>query len=167
MNIWKEFHGPNSGYILELYDRYKENPESVDSSTKALFDLWKPEDDGQLEYISQKETPDIQKIRGAVRLARSIRAYGHLAADIDPLGYKRKGDPSLEYATHGITEQDLSQLPSSLIGGPIETKAENALKAIKELSKVYLSTSGFDYDHIHIPEEREWLRGCTESGFSL
>lgn len=164
MNIWKEFHGPNSGYILELYDRYKENPESVDSSTKALFDLWKPEADAQVEYISQKALPDIERIRGTVRLARSIRAYGHLAAEIDPLGYKRPGDPSLEYATHGLTEEDLSHLPSSLIGGPIANRAANALEAIRELSKVYLSTSGFDYDHIHTHEEREWLRGCTESG---
>ena len=52
MNIWKEFHGPNSGYILDLFDRYKEISESVVSSTKALFDLWKPEDEVQLELIS-------------------------------------------------------------------------------------------------------------------
>ncbi|NIP38201.1 MAG: 2-oxoglutarate dehydrogenase E1 component [Candidatus Dadabacteria bacterium] len=164
MNIWKEFHGPNSGYILELYERYSENPDSVDPSTRALFDLWKPETDQQPQYIEQEELPDVQKIRGVVRLARSIRAYGHLAADIDPLGYERPGDPALEYSTHGVTEQDLARLPSSLIEGPIASKTTNALEAIEELKKVYLSKSGFDYDHIHKPEERLWLRGCTESG---
>lgn len=164
MNIWKEFHGPNSGYILELYERYSENPDSVDPSTRALFDLWKPETEEQPQYIENKDMPDVQKIRGAVRLARSIRAYGHLAADIDPLGSKRHGDPSLNYQTHGITEHDLANLPASLIGGPIAVKCENAQEAIKELTKVYISTTGYDYDHIHTLEEREWLRGCSESG---
>jgi len=46
MSLLDEFHGPNSGYILELYDKYLENPSSVDPKTKKIFDLWKPELNG-------------------------------------------------------------------------------------------------------------------------
>ena len=29
MDFWHDFHGPNAGYILELYDRYRADPGSV------------------------------------------------------------------------------------------------------------------------------------------
>lgn len=31
------FHGPNAGYMLELYERYRQNPALVDSATQAFF----------------------------------------------------------------------------------------------------------------------------------
>ena len=32
------FHGPNAGYALELLDRYRQDPTSVDAETRAFFD---------------------------------------------------------------------------------------------------------------------------------
>jgi hypothetical protein len=34
MNLWHEFHGPNAGYILELYEKYQRDPQSVDAATR-------------------------------------------------------------------------------------------------------------------------------------
>lgn len=160
MNIWKDFHGPNAGYILELYNRYLINPKSIDPKTKSIFDQWKPTIDGDIPTLST----DINKIVGAVNLAQDIRAYGHLAAKIDPLGSKPPGDPSLEFSTHGLTKDDLKRLPSSMVGGPVADETSNVLEAIESLFKIYTSSIGYDYDHIHIPEEREWLRLTAESG---
>ena len=36
------FHGPNAGYVLELYDRYHTDPQSVDAETRAFFQQWSP-----------------------------------------------------------------------------------------------------------------------------
>ena len=63
--------------------------------------------------------PAIEKIAGAVNLARAIRSYGHLAAQLDPLGSPPPGDPALELATHGLVEEDLVRLPAALVGGPL------------------------------------------------
>ena len=160
MNIWKDFHGPNAGYILELYNRYLVDPKSIDPQTRSIFDQWKPTIDGDTPTLST----DINKIVGAVNLAQDIRAYGHLAAKIDPLGSKPPGDPSLEFSIHGLTKDDLKRLPSSMVGGPVAEETSNALEAIESLFKIYTSSIGYDYDHIHIPEEREWLRLTAESG---
>jgi 2-oxoglutarate dehydrogenase E1 component len=160
MNIWKDFHGPNAAYILDLYSKYQADPSSVDSKTRAMFDRWKPEIDGEIPT----RATNIDKIAGAVILAQDIRAYGHLAANIDPLGSDPPGDPSLDISAHGLTKENLSQLPPSLVGGPIAEQAVNAQDAIESLFKIYTSKIGFDYDHIHIPEEREWLRLTAESG---
>src|SRR5438067_1379629 len=39
-----EFYGPNAGYVLELYERYQRDSQSVDERTRALFDGWSPAD---------------------------------------------------------------------------------------------------------------------------
>jgi len=160
MNIWREFHGPNAGYILELYDRYLRDPQSVDPASRELFRKWKPELDG----VHTTQSVSFGKIVGAVNLAQAIRTYGHLAARLDPLGSEPPGDPSLNPETHGLTDDDLRELPASLVGGPVAENAVNALEAIATLRKVHSSTTGFDYEHVHIPEEREWLRHAAESG---
>ena len=37
-----QFYGPNLGYVLGLYEGYKENPESVDEETRRFFETWQP-----------------------------------------------------------------------------------------------------------------------------
>ncbi len=162
MDISHIFHGPNSGYVLELYERYLRDPDSVDSSTRAIFDKMRPEI--YEEKPSEITQHDIDKIVATANLAQAIRAFGHLDADIDPLGSPPPGDPSLELSTHGLTPEDLAELPSSLIGRPVSDKTDNAYDAIEELRKIYSSKVGYDYYHINSLEERKWLREAAETG---
>jgi ABC-2 type transport system ATP-binding protein len=37
-----QFYGPNLGYVLELYERYSEDPDSVDERTREFFKGWRP-----------------------------------------------------------------------------------------------------------------------------
>jgi ABC-type polysaccharide/polyol phosphate transport system ATPase subunit len=37
-----DFYGPNLGYVLELYETYREDPESVDERTRKFFETWSP-----------------------------------------------------------------------------------------------------------------------------
>jgi 2-oxoglutarate dehydrogenase E1 component len=157
---WKDFHGPNAGYVVELYERYRRDPDAVDAATRSYFEQWAPP---PLEPI-EAPIPAFEKIMGAVNLASAIREYGHLAARLDPLGSPPPGDPSLDPAAHGVSEEDLRRLPASLVGGPIAGQADNAWQAIQALRRVYSSTTGYDYDHLRIPEEREWLRHAAETG---
>ncbi len=162
IEFWRNFHGPNAGYILELYERYEQNPNSVDEATRAFFDGWTPPPDGT--DPAPTTTNQLSQIAGAVNLAQAIREYGHLAAQLDPLGSDPPDDPSLAPETHGITEKDLQQLPASLIGGPVTESSKNAWQAIQTLRQIYTATTGYDYDHLRNPEERAWLRDAAESG---
>lgn len=160
------FHGPNAGYVQELYERYQRDPQTVDAGTRALFDQWSPLPPSQEVETAPSDAPApaYDQIVAAVNLAQSIREYGHLAARLDPLGGTPPGDPALHPATHGISDADLRQLPASLVGGPVVNGAKNAYEAIQALRAVYSSTTGYDYDHLRLPEEREWLRNAAESG---
>jgi hypothetical protein len=51
------FYGPNLGYVLDLYESYKENPESVDERTREFFESWSPprvETNGRAQAIAGK-----------------------------------------------------------------------------------------------------------------
>ena len=41
MNL-EQFSGVNAGYVLELYEKYRRDPESVDPATRQAFESWKP-----------------------------------------------------------------------------------------------------------------------------
>ena len=161
MNL-DQFAGVNAAYVLELYERYRQDPTSVDPATRKSFESWTP-----TEPSSAAAAPagaSVHIVVGAANLAESIRRYGHLAARIDPLGSTPIGDPSLSPRAHGITDDDLRQLPAAVVGGLAAETSNNALDAIEKLRRIYCSTTGFDYAHVFVPEEREWLRNAAESG---
>ncbi len=158
---WQEFTGLNRGYVLELYERYRSDPASVDADTRALFERWTP----PTEPVPVPDGVPLQKVVGAVSLAQSIRMYGHLAARLDPLGNRvGGGDPSLLAETHNVTDDDLRSLPASLISSPLADGASTMLEVISAFRRIYCSTTGYDYAHVFVPEERQWLRQAAEGG---
>jgi 2-oxoglutarate dehydrogenase E1 component len=160
----EQFPGVNAGYVLELYERYRQDPEAVDPETRRAFETWTPSAEAPATAGTGAATADTRVIVGAANLVESIRRYGHLAAHLDPLGSTPIGDPSLSPRAHGIADDDLRSLPASLVGGPVAESSSNAFEAIEKLRRVYCSTTGFDYAHVFVPEEREWLRNAAESG---
>lgn len=170
MDLWQEFHGPNAGYVLDLYERFLSDPAGVDAEARALFERWKPDGVAPPSVTRgdglpvERTGPAAETIMGAVNLATAIREYGHLAARIDPLGLANPpGDPALHPSAHHISEEELRTLPAALVGGPPAAGAANAHEAIARLREVYSASIGYDYDHIRLPDERNWLREAAES----
>jgi len=162
MNLSNLFHGPNSGYVVELYERFLEDPESVEPEIRTLFEKWNPE----VQDVTTTDThpQNMEKIVGTANLAQAIRAFGHLQADLDPLGTEPRGDRCLTPAGHSISNEDLFQLPSSLIRGPISETTSNAFDAIEKLRTVYSAKIGYDFYHLISQEERLWFRDAAEYG---
>src|SRR5579883_81375 len=164
LNSLSDFLGPNAGYVLDLYERYRRNPASVDPQTQAFFATWTPpEASAPASVASRSESPTTELIVGASNLARAIRAYGHLAAQLDPLGTPPPGDPSLELATYGLTENDLTQLSGQVVGGPVGVSAPNAAVALAALRQIYCGTTGYEFRHIQSNLERTWLQDMVEA----
>src|SRR5262245_13025919 len=143
MNL-DRFPGVNAGFVLELYERFRQNPESVDPATRAIFAQWTPADVSQVPPAGDTSSDPIALhiAVGAANLAESIRRYGHLAAHLDPLGSLPGGDPSLAPEAHGISEDDLRRLPATLVSGPSAASQGSAHDAIAHLREVYCSTTG-------------------------
>ena len=160
MDLKNQFLGVNSAYIQDLYDRFCRDPGSVDEATQGVFENWTPDP----ESFSPDYCIPVHKIVSAVNLAQSIRNHGHLAAQLDPLGTSPPGDPSLIPTYHNLTEDDMRLMPPTTVGGPVARRANNMLGAIEELRRIYCSSMGHDFEHIHIPKERAWLRYVVEEG---
>ena len=162
---WKDFQGVNAGLALELYDRFRADPSSVDDATRAFFQSTVPPAADE-PPVAAEATGGLSPrlVVGAINFAQSIRRYGHLAAEIDPLGSRPMGDPTLLASTHGVTESDLKALPASLMDGPVAEGASTMWDVVERLRAIYCGTTGYDIAHIFIPEEREWLREMIETG---
>jgi 2-oxoglutarate dehydrogenase E1 component len=174
MHPWDQFTGVNAGYVYELYERFQRDPGSVDEATRSLFARWSPLDaDERSTPVTAGPRPPRDDIRAedtaaaiaTFRLAESIRRFGHLAARLDPLGVNDPiGDPSLQADTHGLNDAILARLPASIVGGAAAEDARHALQAIETLRSTYCATTGHDYNHVFVPEERAWLRQAVETG---
>jgi 2-oxoglutarate dehydrogenase E1 component len=166
MSDWHDFHGPNAGYVLELYERYQDDPASVDGATRAFFGQWAPPLDGRIPAGAAALAGQVSltEVVAAANLAHAIRSLGYLAARLDPLGTSPNGDPRLEPETHGLTADTLKRLPAELIAGPVAQNAANAFEALEALRAIYCTTVGYDFDHVTQDQEREWLRDAVETG---
>jgi 2-oxoglutarate dehydrogenase E1 component len=167
MSMARLFPGINIGYVLELYERYQQDPNAVDPAWRAFFERWGPElvaEEAAMPSVVAAPAVDLAKVAAVVNLAESIRMRGHRAAQLDPLGSSPPGDPALDAGYHGLSERDLEALPASIIGGPIAQSSRNAHEAITRLRAVYCGTIGYDFGHVEEPEEREWLIEAVESG---
>ena len=55
-------------------------------------------------------------------------------------------------------------MPASLIWSALAEGAANAYEVVEAFRSVYCSTTGYDFAHVFVPEERRWLRQAVESG---
>ncbi|MEJ7842559.1 MAG: 2-oxoglutarate dehydrogenase E1 component [Rubrobacter sp.] len=162
-----QFYGPNLGYVLELYERYREDPDSVDEGAREFFGSWNPPrpngTNGGAATAPRDIDLDVERAVGASKHVRHIRDFGHRAAKLDPLGSEPPGDPTLDPQFYRITDEDLETLPPLIIGGPIAKRSATAREAVEELRNLYCNTTGYDFGHVHDPDERFWLREAVES----
>ncbi|ODS58738.1 MAG: 2-oxoglutarate dehydrogenase E1 component [Acidobacteria bacterium SCN 69-37] len=164
-----DFQGVNEGYVLELYDRYVADPQSVDAQTRERFRTWTPSGASPVSGSPRPPTRlagglDVRIAVGAISLAECIRRYGHLAARIDPLGSRPRGNPLLLPAGHGITADQLKLLPAALINEAAAADCDTMFDLVEKLRGIYCGTTGYDIAHIFVPEERLWLRDAIETG---
>ncbi|MFN8442118.1 MAG: 2-oxoglutarate dehydrogenase E1 component [Caldilineaceae bacterium] len=171
------FHGPNLGYVLDLYERYLQDPSSVDAEMQQLFARWKENGEGKLNAresapaplpvttlpsLNSPQTYDVTHAINTARLIRYIRELGHLEARIDPLGSEPPGDLGLRLDIQGVTEEDLELLPASIVRGPLVEGTKNAKEGVERLRAVYSDRIAYETDHIQDYEERTWLREAFE-----
>lgn len=166
--LWQEFYGPNAGYIMELYEQYSKDPNSVDEASRRLFQQWgpPPADD----YAPQPEDPvsnvgtvALDIIRRGTELARNIREYGHLQARLNPLESKVPSSPILRLETYGLSQQQLQQVSAQSLWPNCPPPLKTGWDALQQLYKLYTGTIAYEFSHVHNLQEQRWLADYVES----
>ena len=113
--------------------------------------------------ITQEPTPELlQAVQAATSLLKAFRTHGHLAAHLDPLGAKPKGDPALDPETVALTPELMAKIPASILR--IGVPGETLLEALPRIRAAYASSLGYQFEHISSHQQRVWMREMIETG---
>ncbi|TVX88142.1 2-oxoglutarate dehydrogenase E1 component [Paenibacillus agilis] len=174
---WERYFGPNLGYIHEQYEQYLDNPDAVDARFQEWFEQYGPPPAfANEEYTSQSVNSTASTVHyamssgealmqavNAAKLAEHIRTYGHLAANIDPLGINASPDiRRFSPEAYGLTVEGLQALPASIVWNNHPADVKTAWDAIQHLLKSYTRSIAYDFGHVHDVNEKQWLRDKAE-----
>src|SRR5436853_1374461 len=154
----------NDGYITELYEQFRRDPDSVDENWRQYFRFAE-----QLSGTAPPPPPALsaaptdatwlRKVAGAADLVSAIQRYGHMCVQIDPLGTPPIGAAEMTPEFHGVTPADLQQIPAQALGAESGTAAD----VVARMRQLWCGAIGFEYDHLEEDKEREWFRQTIES----
>jgi 2-oxoglutarate dehydrogenase E1 component len=146
----------NAEFIDQLYERYRNDPESLEPTWRAFF--------AGLE-IGRDETGGAGPVasgagRNTFGIVNAYRELGHLLAHIDPLSDPPLSHPLLELSQFDFAESelDLPCEPGGFRGDPPRTLRE----LIEALRATYCRTLGVEYTGIRDSQQREWLESRME-----
>src|SRR6266571_2646060 len=156
----------NLELIDQNYQRWQEDPASVDPSWSAFFEgfeLWNlPQRNGAAATAAPRagvrESPLQTRIDG---LVYAYRTLGHTIARVNPLAEKRPENPQLTLRELGFGEKDLDLRVSSKF---FHDNEEMTLREmIARLQKIYADSIGAEFMHIQNTRIRNWVLYRLES----
>ncbi len=168
--FWKNFHGPNMGYVEEQFELYEKDPSAVDPSLKDIFDEhgapeWMESGTAAEHSAAMPSEANIAKITSALKLVEAIRRHGHLQANIYAVGSDERPKTNLlDLETYGLQEEDLKAIPAEWVWPDSPMKLENALQVVNILKERYAGTISFEFGHVNNEDERKWLQNRVDTG---
>jgi 2-oxoglutarate dehydrogenase E1 component len=152
----------NDGYIAEMYEMYRRDPNGVEESWRQFFRFAESLSGTRAQGAIDESL--LRKVAGAAALLGAIQRYGHLAVQLDPLGAPPLGAAELKPEFHGITESDLAEIPASALADA-HTSTQltgTAADVVQHMRELYCGTIGFEFDHLEEEAERDWFRRAIE-----
>ena len=162
----------NLAFVEKLYYEWLRDPSAVDEEWRRYFDAL-PRSPGAAPAPDAFEPrrPDGHAVAAAVpaassdaafqakvdRLVQAYREYGHLRADLDPLGLTRRAE-RFSLASFGLSEKDLDRLSADPDG-----RGDVSLRdLVARLEETYCRTLGVEVAHMHDADLRGWLEQRME-----
>src|SRR5262249_31713420 len=128
----------------------KEDPASVDERWALVF--------AGYEFASRNGGAPAAEAGPVLRVSDLVDAYrnfGHLAADLDPLGHSPRSHPFLELERFGFTGDDLPRpVPPGTFRGLADVRLSELLEAVQQ---TYCGTLAVELVDIRDKTQREWL----------
>jgi len=173
-------YGSNATFIEDLYERYLEDPESVDASWQAQFNKirrgvnYETPHSPVLERFAQlaKSPAKLSQLQGfteqsvkkqsaVARLINHYRVRGHQIANNNPLGKTNPPPLDMDPAYYGLTEPDMDTLFDT--GSLLDQSRLPLRDIVANLKKIYCGSIGSEYMHIVDTKERRWLINRLET----
>ena len=161
------FFSGNADYLESLYDQYHTEPEKVTEEWNETFSEFEHTEHKAflpgIGYAHEYVDHDSIRRQAAVqRLVRQYQVYGHLNANLDPLGLEDVApstDLSLESV--GLLESDLNEVFK--IDAVEDTKSMELRKILEFYEQTYCGSIGYEFMHVTERSRLEWLRSRVEN----
>ncbi|MBV8413727.1 MAG: 2-oxoglutarate dehydrogenase E1 component, partial [Verrucomicrobia bacterium] len=162
----------NAGLLDEYYQRWKQDPASVDSSWSAFFEGFElgatPTRNGRSAVGPETEgvVTEADRLQNRVDgLIYNYRVIGHTQAQVDPLAQVRPEVPALTLTSLGLEDVPLDTIVSSRY---FQNSRPMALREmIETLQAIYCGPIGVEFMHIQNETLREWVRERMEARIAL
>ena len=176
-------YGGNAAFIEDLYERYLQDPESVDLAWRQRFDAMHKEAANEVPHgpvrqnflrLAQEsrsralarsterlEPAAAEKQAAVLRLINGYRYRGHQIADLDPLKLRETPKVAdLEPEYHKLEESDLDQVfHTGSLYAPDRMRLRDITALVRE---IYCGSVGSEYMHITSTQEKRWIQKRLE-----
>lgn len=174
-------YGSNAGFVEDLYERFLEDPDSVESSWQEKFreihngvDFETPhspvverfaqlalKSQGRLAKLQGFTEESVKKQSAVARLINHYRVRGHQIAANNPLGKTLPPPPDMDPAYYGLSEPDMETLFDT--GALYGVDRLPLRDIIANLQEIYCGSIGSEYMHIADTQIRRWIINRLES----
>ncbi|NBP70114.1 MAG: 2-oxoglutarate dehydrogenase subunit E1 [Cytophagia bacterium] len=151
------------GYLDQLFQSYKADPQSVDATWQKFFEGYEFSqqrfgDNGApaSDSLSVKET----QVRN---LIFAYRSFGHLKSKTNPVRERRNHNVQLDHKTFGLTDADLDA--DFDVAAEIGMQRTSLRKIIERLQALYVGPIGFEYNFIRNDDVRNWFINKVEKSY--
>jgi 2-oxoglutarate dehydrogenase E1 component len=174
--------GSNASFIENLYERFLEDPESVEPSWQKEFSVLHHgtayetphspvverfarlavKSQGRLAQLQGFTEESVKKQAAVSRLINHYRVRGHQIANTNPLGKTAPPPPDMDPGYYGLAEPDMDTLfdTGALYGDVDRLPLRDIIANLKDM---YCGSIGSEYMHIVDTHIRRWLIGRLEA----
>jgi 2-oxoglutarate dehydrogenase E1 component len=145
--------------IEELWNKYKQSPETVDKSWHDFFKGF--EFALSNSRLSINESLEFDKELKVLNLIENYRRRGHLFTKTNPVRARRKYTPTLDIENFGLNTSDLNTIFQA--GKEIGIGPAKLNDIIDFLQQTYCQSIGVEYQYIRTPQVVNWLQNKMES----
>jgi 2-oxoglutarate dehydrogenase E1 component len=183
--LWNDSYlsGGSDAYLEELYENYLKNPADVSDEWRGYFEklanktsateVSHAEIRDYFQQLARQPAKNIviqggdveyqKKQEKVINLITAYRSFGHLQANLDPLGLSTGIDnPTLELSYYGFSEADLDLIFDVGSFASLKKSKASLREIYNMLRKIYCNTIGIEYMHINNNDEVVWFQERME-----
>jgi 2-oxoglutarate dehydrogenase E1 component len=184
-DLWNDSYlsGGSDAYLEELYENYLKNPADVSDEWRDCFatfanqtsvtEVSHAEIRDYFQQLARQPAKNIviqggdveyqKKQEKVINLITAYRSFGHLQANLDPLGLSTGIDnPTLELSYYGFSEADLDLVFDVGSFASLKKPKASLREIYNMLRKIYCNTIGIEYMHINNNDEVVWFQERME-----
>jgi 2-oxoglutarate dehydrogenase E1 component len=183
--LWNDSYlsGGSDAYLEELYESYLKNPADVSDEWRAYFEKLAKQTSATevshaeirdyFQQLARQPAKNIviqggdveyqKKQEKVINLITAYRSFGHLQANLDPLGLSTGIDnPTLELSYYGFSEADMDLVFDVGSFASLKKPKASLREIYNMLRKIYCNTIGIEYMHINNNDEVVWFQERME-----